>query len=384
MPIRSKTEGLSAALLTVELPPEPPEPPEPITEPLEDCRYIGSYNWSPDSTRTNPSIIVPGSPNVWSDPDLPFQLQPDEGRQVRDSNNYMLPGQPFLPLLAAVSTQQIFLREDWKTIDFITDRIGLRHLLRWIGGAGGKGFRIDTQLVGTKTVVFNRWEPVDTELMHGNMYSLNFQRAVTKPMPPSTERSSWHHRVVTYKFGQFRMVVQFEVDACLPQEHWQSASSSSEGELVRAMSNLGLSPQDQNGKPEMFGLKLHHEGRADIPHSAIIELATKSSAGIGWSDRYPQLYFSQTGNHHMGNRRNNNFIRIDKYTRSSPELLAVHERLQPTFKRLEQALRRIQSIAMEHGKDERLSLVYEKRNLTVHRNLTSQSCLLSEALGLFD
>lgn len=86
----------------------------------------------------------------------------------------------------------------------------------------------------------------------------------------------------------------------------------------------------------------------------------------------------------MGNRREGNFFRIDKFTRMSPELLAVHERLQQTFKKLEEVLKRIQSTIMEHGKEERLSLVYEKPNLTVHRNLTDQSCLPPEALALFE
>jgi hypothetical protein len=198
------------------------------------------------------------------------------------------------------------------------------------------------------------------------------------------------------------MVVQFEVDACLPEEQWQSTTSTSDEELINAMANMGLSTQNQQAssssaststspesrttedKSEVFGLKVHHQGRADIPNSAIIELATKSSAGIGWSDRYPQLYLSQTGNHHMGNRRKGTFIRIDKFTRTSPELSAAHERLQPIFKKLEEALSQIQSIVMEHGQDERLSLVYEKPNLTVRRNLTSQSCFPPEALELFN
>ena len=103
-----------------------------------------------------------------------------------------------MPLVAAVNEQKIFATEDWKTVDFITDRNNLRKLLQWIGGASGKGFRIDTQLVGEKTVVLNRWEPVDAERMHGNMFGVNFQKAVTEPMMPATERSAWHHRIITY------------------------------------------------------------------------------------------------------------------------------------------------------------------------------------------
>lgn len=104
-----------------------------------------------------------------------------------------------LALLAAVDEQRIFDREDWKTVDFLTDRNGLRKLLRWISQSSGKSdFRIDTQLVGKKTVVLNRWEPVAVEYQSGNSYGFNFQKAVTEPALPGTQRSAWHHRIVTY------------------------------------------------------------------------------------------------------------------------------------------------------------------------------------------
>lgn len=225
MPVRSKSDGLGMSLHTIELPTEPMES---VTGVIKDCRYIGSYDWSPDATKNNPSIVIPGmitsfsssphliyhrsipntgSPNIWTEPRLPIQIPPDQGRQIRDNNNYILKGQPFLPLLVAINEQQIFPHKEWKSVDLITDRSGLRKLLRWIGGVGGRDFRIDTQLVGDRTIIFNRWEAVDTELMHGNTFSSNFAKTVTKPMPPSTERSSWHHRVVTYVGRLFIIIV---------------------------------------------------------------------------------------------------------------------------------------------------------------------------------
>jgi hypothetical protein len=215
---RSTSIGLGATLCTID---RPAEPAEPFPELLNDLRYIGSYDWSPDATESNPSIIVPGEqgnlstciyyhqtslvikctagfPNVWSEPELPLQIAPDQGLHVVDNNVYILKDQPFLPLLTAVHEQQILPREDWKEVDFITDRNGLRKLLRWIGKASGGDFRLDTQLIGGKTVVMNRWDPAGTEYSHGDMYTLGFGKAVTKPLPPSTERSGWHHRVVNY------------------------------------------------------------------------------------------------------------------------------------------------------------------------------------------
>ncbi len=106
---------------------------------------------------------------------VPFNVTPDRGKQFRDRNGHMLPGQPLLPLVAAVYEQQVFPLEDWKTVDFLTDRNGLRKLLRWINAASGRDFRIDTQLVGEKTIILNRWEPSTTEHMRGNSYGFNFE-----------------------------------------------------------------------------------------------------------------------------------------------------------------------------------------------------------------
>ncbi len=110
----------------------------------------------------------------------------------------MLPGRPLLPLVAAVYEQRVFPLEAWKTVDFLTDRNGLRKLLRWVNAASGRDFRIDTQLVGEKTVVLNRWEPTTTDYLKGNSYGFNFEKAVTSPMPPAAQKSEGHHRIVTY------------------------------------------------------------------------------------------------------------------------------------------------------------------------------------------
>jgi len=54
------------------------------------------------------------------------------------------------------------------------------------------------------------------------------------------------------------------------------------------------------------------------------------------------------------------------------------------LEKLEEALRQIQSIVVKHGKTERLSLVYEKPNLTICKRLDNSNCLPAAALALFD
>ncbi|KAF9452952.1 hypothetical protein P691DRAFT_771879 [Macrolepiota fuliginosa MF-IS2] len=398
MPARSPLVGLSKPLFTIGVPRPNPEMAERTTDLLENCQYIGSYDWLPsESSKNNLTIVVPGSPNVWVDPALPLRVNPDKGKHFRDYSGHVSPGRPLAPVIAAVHEQQIFPQEDWKKVDFFTDRNGLRKLLRWVTQVK-RDFRIDTQLVGEKTVVLNRWESGTTEFMRGNTYGFNFEKATTRAMPPAEERSAWHHRVVTYTFGRLRLVVSFEVDGCLsPDEPDPSASQGDEVEaLVNAMANMGHSSQGpsasaasnssantiQGRRSQVFGLNILHRGNGNIPNSSILEMTTASS--LRWSERYPQLYFSQTGNHFTGHRTNGTFHSVSKRSLLSPELQSVQARMQPAFKKLEEALNQIQSIVIEHGKQEHLTLIYEKPSLTVHRRLKRRDCLPREALALFE
>jgi hypothetical protein len=69
-----------------------------------------------------------------------------------------------LPLLAAadaIHSQGTAPPVDWPTVDVIAERNTLRNLMRWLNPSPGRearDFRIDVQLVGTKTLVLRRWE----------------------------------------------------------------------------------------------------------------------------------------------------------------------------------------------------------------------------------
>jgi len=89
---------------------------------------------------------------------------------------------------------------EWSGVDFVTDRNGLRKLLRWIGTPDAKEFRIDTQLAGKGTVLFNRWEKRTRESVENRNYStygFSFERASTKHAH-GCEDSTGYHRIVKY------------------------------------------------------------------------------------------------------------------------------------------------------------------------------------------
>jgi hypothetical protein len=146
-----------------------------------------------------------GSPPEWKVKPLPFQVQLDSGANFIDQTAYRMGKPVLLPLIEAV--QAIIIDQDkpdfdWSSVDFVTDRNGLRKLLRWaIASASDppQDFRIDTQLAGDKTVLLNRWErknkqdPDDIRPSYG----FNFEKETTNPAE-GCQKSTGHHRIVAY------------------------------------------------------------------------------------------------------------------------------------------------------------------------------------------
>lgn len=187
---------------------------------IDDLKLLASYNWVKDAE--SPTIIVPGTyiysliPNFFHDiislgspPELqtkqpPFSVSPDIGFSFVDQNGFRMPNAVLQPLIAAVDTHLESKNASsfkWSSADFVTDRNNLRKLLRWINSPDSEGsvkpFRIDTQLAGTRTVLFNRWEKRHKEQMSGYTFGFNFEKVMTQPAV-DCEGSSSHHRIVTY------------------------------------------------------------------------------------------------------------------------------------------------------------------------------------------
>lgn len=131
---------------------------------------------------------------------MPYNVQPDMGIHNIDQNTYRMPSANLLPLVVAVNKKQkdegapLF---PWGSMDFVTDRNGLRKLIRWIVGGQVKDFRIDVQLAGDKTVLLSRWEKRTREQLSGRTYGFNFEKASTAQAAGCKE-SSGHHRIISY------------------------------------------------------------------------------------------------------------------------------------------------------------------------------------------
>ena len=213
-PDRKLMEGLSGTPLLEEKMsvPKPDNDQEDVY--IKDCTYIGSYNWMKGDT---PTILVPGqigffplvftvliyfrtgSPPQWLNRTTPFTIAPDSGIYFVDQNGYRIPQAILLPLITAVNKRAKGkeVKFDWASVDFVSDRNGLRKLMRWIGGNEVRDFRIDFQLAGEKTVLCNRWEKRVREAYNGRTFGFSFEKASTEAAPGCRD-STGHHRIVTY------------------------------------------------------------------------------------------------------------------------------------------------------------------------------------------
>jgi hypothetical protein len=303
---------------------------------------------------------------------------------------------------------------DWPSVDFVTDRNGLRKLLRWISGTASKDFRIDMQLAGDRTVLFNRWEVRTREQMSGYTYGFNFETASTRPAS-GCERSTGHHRIVRYvrysilcvcskadtlcsqDLNGLQMVVRFEVDAYIPSASTlkprPAQAATTLDDLIGALSGVNLrtpnteSPAKSIVRGSAGATKITVvTGGAYVPQSAIIEMTTRAThreSEYDWKESYPQLFLSQTQHHFLAVHQRGHFVRVNKRKLQSSELDSVNTLIQSDLKKLRRVLDIIKYIVIKHGEQGRLSLVCKGGVLKIFQRASQVSCLPEEMLGLF-
>ena len=197
----------------------PAHPAAPENFPINNVKYVASYNWTdaekptiivPGAVLSFPYVFfshlcsqfIPGSPAIWTGRVIPFTLQPDDTFVYVDQHNPELSQYSMLPLFAAADAihgNEIAPPVDWPTVDVVTDRNVLRKLLRWLNPSTGRevrDFRIDVQLVGTKSLVLCRWESPTREVYPNRSFGHAFEVAMTRAARDCP--SSGHHRAITY------------------------------------------------------------------------------------------------------------------------------------------------------------------------------------------
>ncbi|KAK7689954.1 hypothetical protein QCA50_006594 [Cerrena zonata] len=357
---------------------------------IEDLQCIGSYNWV---NNTKPTIIVPGSPPIWKNKSIPFRLQRDHEICYIDQNGHRLQTRSLLPLFRAVdiiAEDDADADIDWREVDIVTDRNGLRKLLRWIDSRGDgdrpREFRIDLQLAGENTVLMSRWEQA-TWAPPSQGFGFSFEEETTIPAP-GCEKSTGHHRIVQYKFGGLNMVVRFEVDACLEALPTRTAGRVNVDDMISQLGGLSLSSTSTSSPSSTTSntdVSIIRAGKI-VPQSSILEMTTRSERNVesyDWKESYPQLYLSQTPHHFLAVHRSGMFNQIKKRNLEDREMKEIHAGIERSFRKLNTLLKTIQELVIGHGQRGRLSLVCKDGALKVHERKSQDSFLPDEVIRRF-
>ncbi|KAH9971999.1 hypothetical protein BGW80DRAFT_1317515 [Lactifluus volemus] len=388
-------QGLDTIIETIRAPTRP------TAIPIKNVKYVASYNWV---NTENPTIVVPGSPAQWTVQALPFTLQPDNGTSIIDQNGARSPEHPMLPLFTAADA--IHGKEapvDWPNVDMITDRNGLRKLLRWLNLAPGKevrDFRIDVELVGTKTVILNRWESRTHEPFNGRNFGIGFEQAMTRPAPGCPR--SGHHRVITYDMHDLKMIVRFEVDACLPTTNAGGQAKTTKTGGISDTKRSLTQTENVSGVDDLleaFGsLKLQSATTKESPTinvvHALIEVTSRSVNYVDqldWNELYPQLVLSQTPAVRLGVHQRGTFTSLREWQvdgsadSSVPGLSAQRKETTVQIVRLAVVLKRVQQLAVTRGPGPAgsFSLICEGGVLRVYGRNDKKSCLPRDVMARF-
>ncbi|KAH9046232.1 hypothetical protein EDB84DRAFT_1435628 [Lactarius hengduanensis] len=399
-------EGLDTTKV-IQTVPAPAHPTVPEYFPIDNVKYVASYNWI-DAEK--PTMVVPGSPAIWTGRAVPFTLQPDDGYVYFDQKNAQLAQYPMLPLFAAadaIHDEKAALPVDWPTVDVVTDRNGMRKLLRWLDPTPGRAvrdFRIDVQLVGNKTLVLRRWESPAGGGLTNRSYGNAFQAEMTRAAPDCP--SSGHYRVVAYDMCNMKMIVRFGVDACLSSPDSSVATTSIDD------SNLADAPSS------VVAQQTSTSTTTTVPQDALVEVVSRSVYyldQLDWNELYPQMALSQTPTLRLGVHERGEFTELREWqlegagarvgtetTRQSgtqrgadvQDLSSQRQETAVQLVRLANLLQDVQKVAIARGPGPTggFSLVCENGKLCVYarkmdgddgKNL-SGSCLPPEVAARFD
>ncbi|KAB8293745.1 hypothetical protein EYC80_009230 [Monilinia laxa] len=243
---------------------------------IKDFEYVASYNllW-----KKSLSIMVPGSPSIWSPPTLPIKLKEDNSRISIGKAEYQTQVS-MAPVLAAISASITDI-STLSSTDLITDRNSLRKLLDFVNGKVGQVWKLDVELV-RNTMIFEK-NAASIGRYTSNGYGFQFEEAFLK-YPESLKGSSEHHRIATYEIGGMKWMVRFEADGCY-------GAQSIEG-LSQSLQTLGIGSEIEESTYKNIKIL---KTKAPISPLPILEVKTaKMNSSPNRAKWMPQLYFSQT------------------------------------------------------------------------------------------
>ncbi|RAH64721.1 geranylgeranyl pyrophosphate synthetase [Aspergillus aculeatinus CBS 121060] len=260
------------------------------------------------------TIAVPGSPALWTSPELHTKLHKDYGLIYIAQNAARHPASSLEPLFRAVYLENPSF--DIRSIDLVTDQTNIRKLLAFVNPKTSrndlKPFTLNVERVcNTQTVMFCRSEreTYDTILPYQYIgFAKEFAKAFTTEQVTG---STGHYRIISYRFGGLKLMVRHETDGYVGSPLSNGSTGVGDvnvDEVSRPFEYLYYGrPYLQLSQAASLagaGLSIKREGQV-VPIQSTLEVKTRAvSMPIKVEEVIPQLWVSQTPNlvraYHMG------------------------------------------------------------------------------------
>ncbi|KAL6720375.1 hypothetical protein ACLMJK_002296 [Lecanora helva] len=275
---------------------------------MSDFHCVASYNWLDSEV---PTILVPGSPPVWSKPAFARKLKPDQGEVFIDQNAARYPTYPLEPMFRAI--YELHPQFDFSDIDVFIDRNSMNKLLGFLQKSS-RIFEIDVEIIGNKAV-FVRKEKSATEIItEFRGFGRTFPEEYTS-WDSQVQGSSSHHRIARFNFGGLKYLLRFESDGYLAEKSSAknpAASVETEGATELNDPNVLLGSADTlslGNRHAITGqaLVIRRQG-TEIDQEAMFDIKTRAAhRPLDMEAVLPRLWISKIPNLVVGYHRGGRF-----------------------------------------------------------------------------
>ena len=206
-----------------------------------------------------------------------------------------------------------------------------------------------------------------------------------------------------------KMIVRFEVDACLPTvagpatvtkpagKKRSTKTAASVDDLVDALGSMDLlSSAPATTKPVINVVR----AGTQVPQEDLVEVASRSAYYVDqldWNEIYPQLALSQTPAFYLGVHERGNFTELREWqvdgpssgssssSPGAPDLTAQRKELSVQIVRLARVLEDVQELAISRGPGPAgsFSLVCVDGQLRAYGRSTVKNCLPPDVMARF-
>jgi hypothetical protein len=201
-----------------------------------------------------------------------------------------------------------------------------------------------------------------------------------------------------------KMIVRFEVDACLSTETTDSKRSAKKApalavdDLADALGTINISSSAASSTSSPASVDIIHGG-TQVPQDALLEVTSRSVHSVrklDWNELYPQLVLSQTPALRLGVHKRGTFNELrewqiiggadaDSGSGSPPNLTAQRRKTAAQIVRLACVLENVQELAISRGPGPAgcFSLVCEHGEMRVYGRKGARSCLPPDVKARF-